>query len=127
MKKKLSFEDKTILIVEDVETSIKFFEAALKGTKAKLLYAETGEEAIKLFDENPDISLVLLDLNLPEISGFEVLKYIRKKNNNIPVIVQSAYILSGEKEQSMKLGANYFLEKPIRLDVLLETISNYLS
>ncbi len=127
MKKNLKLEGKTILIVEDVETSLKFFEAALKNTKANLLYAETGEEAINIFDSNPDVSLVLLDLNLPEINGFEVLKHIRKKNKDIPVIVQSAYVLSGEKEQSMRLGASYFLEKPIRLDVLLDTINNYLN
>jgi CheY-like chemotaxis protein len=127
MKSNLSFENKTILIVEDVETSIKFFEAALKSTNAKLLYAETGEEAIDIVDKTPDLSLVLLDLNLPEINGFEVLKHIRNKNKELPVIVQSAYVLSGEKEQSIKMGANDFLEKPIRLDVLLDAIKQYLN
>ena len=126
MGNNLILEDKTILIVEDINTSLKFFEAALKKTKAKLLYAETGEDAIKTFDNTPDLSLILLDLNLPELNGFEVLKYIRERNKEIPVIIQSAYVLSGEKEQSKKLGANGFLEKPVRLEKLMETMSQYL-
>ena len=117
-----SLEDKVILIVEDISTSLRFFEAALKKTKAKLLYAETGEEAIKIFDSTPNLSLILLDMKLPGGNGFEVLKHIRNSNKTIPVVVQSAYVLSGEKPQSFKLGANDFLEKPIRLEELLKTI-----
>ena len=123
LSKSPNLEGITILIVEDVETSARFFEAALSRTNAKLLWAETGEQAINIFDQNPEIDLILLDLNLPEISGFEVLKYIREKNNDIPVVVQSAYVLSGERQRSLNLGANFFLEKPVRLDVLFNTLN----
>ncbi len=123
LSKSPNLEGITILIVEDVETSARFFEAALSRTNAKLLWANTGEKAISLFDSNPDIDLVVLDLNLPEISGFEVLKHIRSKNKDVPVIVQSAYVLSGENERSMDLGANFFLEKPVRLEVLFNTLN----
>jgi CheY-like chemotaxis protein len=123
LSKSPNLEGITILIVEDVETSARFFEAALSRTNAKLLWAETGEQAINLFDSNADIDLVLLDLNLPEISGFDVLKYIRERNTEIPVVVQSAYILSGERQKSLDLGANFFLEKPVRLDVLFNTLN----
>lgn len=118
-----NLEGISILIVEDIETSARFFEAALSRTNAKLFWAETGEQAINIFDTNPDIDLVLLDLNLPEISGFDVLKHIRKKNPDIPVVVQSAYILSNERQRSMDLGATFFLEKPVRLDVLFNTLT----
>jgi CheY-like chemotaxis protein len=123
LSKSPNLEGITILIVEDVETSARFFEAALSRTNAKLLWAETGEQAINLFDSNADIDMVLLDLNLPEISGFDVLKYIRERNVDIPVVVQSAYILSGERQKSLDLGANFFLEKPVRLDVLFNTLN----
>jgi CheY-like chemotaxis protein len=126
MKNNLTLENLTILIVEDVETSIRFFKAALSNTKAKLLYAESGKEAINKILNFPEISLVLLDLNLPDVNGFEVLRYIREKDSKLPVIVQTAYILSGEKEKSFALGANYFLEKPIHLDKLYKTIENCL-
>jgi len=118
-----NLEGISILVVEDIETSARFFEAALSRTNANLFWAETGEQAINIFDTNPEIDLVLLDLNLPEISGFDVLKHIRTKNKDIPIVVQSAYILSDERQRSMDLGANFFLEKPVRLDVLFNTLT----
>ncbi len=122
------FADKTILVVEDTETSIKFFDAALRKSKASLLWAKSGEEAITVLDENVDvIDIVLLDLNLPGINGFEVLKHIRNIAPELPVIVQTAYLFSGEQNTSFSLGANDFISKPIQLNELLENISKYLS
>ena len=123
LSKSPNLEGIAILIVEDVETSARFFEAALSRTNAKLYWANTGEKAINLFDTNPDVDLIILDLNLPEISGFDVLDHIRNRNQDIPVIVQSAYVLSGEHERSMDMGANFFLEKPVRLEVLFNTLN----
>ncbi len=122
------FADKTILVVEDTETSIKFFDAALRKSKASLLWAKSGEEAITVLDENVDVvDIVLLDLNLPGINGFEVLKHIRNIAPELPVIVQTAYLFSGEQNTSFSLGANDFISKPIQLNELLENISKYLS
>ncbi len=123
--KEFDFDHKNILIVEDTVTSNRFFDAALKRTKANLFWAEDADEAIKIFDENK-IDLVLLDLNLLTTSGFDVLKYIRQKDKKIPVIVQTAYILSGEEEMSFKLGASDFMAKPIKLNQLIETVGKFL-
>ncbi len=122
------FADKTILVVEDTETSIKFFDAALRRSEASLLWAKSGEEAISVLNDNIDIvDIVLLDLNLPGINGFEVLKYIRNVAPQLPVIVQTAYLFSGEKSTSFSMGANDFISKPIQLNELLENIAKYLS
>jgi len=122
------FADKTILVVEDTETSIKFFEAALRRSEAFLLWAKSGEEAIGVLNENADIiDIVLLDLNLPGINGFEVLKHIRNILPQLPVIVQTAYLFSGEQNTSFSMGANDFISKPIQLNELLENIAKYLS
>ncbi len=123
--KEFDFDHKNILIVEDTETSSRFFDAALRRTKANLFWAEDAGDAIKIFDENK-IDLVLLDLNLLTTSGFDVLKYIRQKDKKVPVIVQTAYILSGEEEMSFKLGANDFMAKPIKLKQLVETLGKFL-
>ncbi len=123
--KQFDFNNKNILIVEDTVTSSRFFDAALSRTNANLLWAEDADDAIKIFDDNK-IDLVLLDLNLLTTSGFDVLKYIRKKDKNIPVVVQTAYILSGEEEMSFKLGANDFIAKPIKLNQLMETFVKFL-
>ena len=123
--KQFDFNNKNILIVEDTVTSSRFFDAALSRTNASLFWAEDADDAIKIFDGGK-IDLVLLDLNLLTTSGFDVLKYIRKKDKNIPVVVQTAYILSGEEEMSFKLGASDFIAKPIKLNQLMETVMRFL-
>jgi len=123
--KQFDFNNKNILIVEDTVTSSRFFDAALSRANASLFWAEDADDAIKIFDDNK-IDLVLLDLNLLTTSGFDVLKYIRKKDKNIPIVVQTAYILSGEEEMSFKLGANDFIAKPIKLNQLMETVVKFL-
>lgn len=119
------FTGKVILIVEDTETSNRFYNAALSRTKAKLLWAVDGEEALTRLKENKDIDVVLLDLNLPGISGFDVLKNIRKTNSKLSVIVQTAYVLSGEENACYELGANDFITKPIMLDQLLSSLQKH--
>jgi len=123
--KQFDFNNKNILIVEDTITSTRFFDAALSRTNASLFWAEDADEAIKIFDES-NIDMVLLDINLLTTSGFDVLKYIRKKDKSIPVVVQTAYILSDEEEMSFKLGANDFIAKPIKLSQLMETVEKFL-
>jgi CheY-like chemotaxis protein len=119
------FSGKSILIVEDTETSNRFYNAALSRTNAKLLWAIDGEEALVKLNDNNDIDVVLLDLNLPGISGFEVLKNIRKNNPKISVIVQTAHVLSGEESACYELGANDFITKPIMLDQLLTSLEKH--
>ncbi|PLX04224.1 MAG: response regulator [Marinilabiliales bacterium] len=117
------FTNKIILIVEDIDTSSRFYKAALKNTNAKLILVENGQTAIDVFDSSNNIDLVFLDLNLPDFDGFEVLKHIRSKDKDIPIVVQTAYMLSGEEETSYELGANDFITKPITIDILQKTIS----
>mgnify|MGYP001415551059 FL=1 len=120
------FSGKVILIVEDTETSNRFYNAALSRTNATLLWALDGEEALVRLNEHKDIDVVLLDLNLPGISGFDVLKKIRKTDKDLSVIVQTAYVLSGEEAACYELGANDFITKPIMLDQLLNSLEKYL-
>jgi len=120
------FSGKIILIVEDTETSNRFYNAALSRTNAKLLWALDGEEALVKINDNSDIDVVLLDLNLPGISGFEVLKTIRKNDKKLAVIVQTAYVLSGEEAACYELGADDFITKPIMLEQLLGSLERFL-
>jgi two-component system, cell cycle response regulator DivK len=121
------FSDKTILVVEDVDTSIKFFDAALRKSQATILWAKNGEDAIDILTEQVgEIDLVLLDLNLPGINGFEVLKYLRNLDPELPVIVQTAYLFSGERKTSLSMGANGFISKPVQLTDLLNNIAKFL-
>ncbi|MGQ8338494.1 response regulator [Sunxiuqinia sp. A32] len=117
---------KTVLVVEDNETSRIYFEAALKKTHVKALWAKNGREAIDVFQKEDKIDLILMDLNMPEMDGFEATRRIRKLDSDVPIIVQSAYILSGEEQKSYEAGCDEFLSKPIRLNNLLDAIYRHL-
>ena len=121
-----NWEDKTILVVEDVDTNKIFFDAALRRTKAKTLWAKDGQEAIDMFRDNK-IDLVLMDLQLPVMDGYTATREIKKINPDIPVIAQTAHVMSGEREKCMEVGCNDYLAKPIRLQILIETLSKYLN
>jgi PAS domain S-box-containing protein len=115
---------KTILVVEDLEVNYTLLEALLKKTGANLPWAENGINALEYFKNNNDISLVLLDLNLPDIHGLDVLMEIKKKHKDLPVIIHTAYAMNGEKEVCLKAGCDGFITKPINLENLVRTIKD---
>lgn len=123
---KYNWKDKVILIAEDIFTSVKYYQAALKRTNSSILVAKNGKEAVNLVRENNNIDLVLMDIHMPELNGFEATKEIKRINKKIPILVQTAYILSGEKEKSFKAGCDDFLTKPISLNKLLDVVNNYI-
>ncbi len=118
--------DKVILVVEDVDTNKIFFDAALRKTNAKILWAKDGKEAIDMYKEN-DIDLVLMDLQLPIMDGYTATREIKKIDSNIPIIAQTAHVMSGEREKCLEAGCDDYLAKPIRLQILMETLSKYLN
>jgi CheY-like chemotaxis protein len=118
--------DKVILVVEDVDTNKIFFDAALRKTNAKILWAKDGKEAIDMYKEN-EIDLVLMDLQLPIMDGYTATREIKKINGKIPIIAQTAHVMSGEREKCIEAGCDDYLAKPIRLQILMETLSKYLN
>ena len=118
--------DKVILVVEDVDTNKIFFDAALRRTNAKILWAKDGQEAIEMFKAN-DIDLVLMDLQLPIMDGYTATREIKKIDAKIPIIAQTAHVMSGEREKCLEAGCDDYLSKPIRLQILIDTLSKYLN
>ena len=121
-----NWEDKVILVVEDIDTNKIFFDAALRKTKAKILWAIDGKEAIEMFKSN-NVDLVLMDLQLPVMDGYTATKEIKKINPDVPVIAQTAHVMSGERERCMEAGCDDYLAKPIRLQILMDTLSKFLN
>ena len=109
----------TILVAEDDDASFQFIEAVLLSKGVKLLRATTGDEAISAVRENAGISLILMDIKMPGMSGLEATRKIREFNQSIPIIAQTAYALAGDREQVLQAGCNDYLSKPIRIDELL--------
>lgn len=126
-EKILKSDKKTILIVEDDETSLMLLRVYLAPGNYKILYASDGKEAIQIFHENPDISIILMDLKMPVMDGYEATRQIRKINKNIPIIAQTAYALSGDSEKAMKAGCTDYITKPIKKEVLLSKIEKLIT
>lgn len=126
INQKVNWSYRTILIVEDVEPNFKYLKKALQKTKAKILHAATGNEAIAMVDENHEIDLVLMDLHLPGISGYEATREIKKIRKHITVIAQTAFVFSGEKQKCMDYGCDDYIAKPIRSEELIYKIRNCL-
>jgi CheY-like chemotaxis protein len=118
---------KKILIAEDEETNFLFVEAILEDTKAELLWAKNGVDALNLLQGNSDIDLVLMDIKMPEMDGLMATQKIRQFNKEIPIIAQTAYAMTEDKNKCLKAGCNDYLTKPINHRILLSTIDKYLS
>jgi CheY-like chemotaxis protein len=93
-----------------------------------IITAEDGYKALKKTNENPDISLILLDIGLPGIDGIEVFRRLKFINasKDIPVVAVTAHAMAGNKEYLMSLGFNDFVAKPIDKNILYEKIREYL-
>ena len=121
-----NWKNKTILVVEDVDTNKIFFDAALRRTSARILWAKDGQEAIDLFKAN-EIDLILMDLQLPIMDGYTATKEIKKIDSKVPIVAQTAHVMSGEREKCLEAGCDDYLAKPIRLQILIETLAKYLN
>lgn len=115
---------KTILIAEDDPFSFLVLKAMLAETKAHILHAANGAKAVELFNENP-VDMVLLDIRLPEMNGFEVIEKIREINTEVPVIAQTANALNVHRDKSKMAGFNDHLSKPHTMNTLFATLNKY--
>ncbi|MBQ3689558.1 MAG: response regulator [Bacteroidales bacterium] len=122
-----SLENKTLLVAEDEEMNIVYMKEILADTKANVLWAKNGEEAVKLAKENPSIDLILMDIKMPVMNGYEATQKIREFNKNVIIIAQTAYALTGEKEKTIEAGCNYYITKPIEIKILMNTIQGFLN
>ena len=121
------WEDKKILIVEDDEISKEFFDEVLQPTKATLLFAREGKGAIQICKDNPDIDIVLMDIQLPEMNGQQAADEIRKINKNIIIIAQTAYAMSEDREKYLTAGFDDYISKPINPNGLLVLVGKYIT
>jgi CheY-like chemotaxis protein len=118
----------TILLVEDEETLSDLLKFVLEGKGYKVLRARDGEEALTLFREHSqEISLILSDLGLPKMSGWELFKEIRRLNPNAKVILASGYFEPGTKSELLKSGAEALMQKPYEPAEVLKTVRKVLN
>lgn len=116
----------TLLVVEDEEDNYHLLEILLRKRDFGILHAWTGKEALDLFENHPEIRLVLMDFKLPDISGEEVTRYIHSKKPELPIIAQTAYALAGDRERITQIGCIDYISKPIRRDEFYRVLGKYL-
>ena len=115
-----------ILIAEDDLSNYYFLFESLKDTGIEVIWAKDGEETMDLFKEHGDLDAVLMDINMPLINGYECTRRIKQERPELPVIAQTAYAMSGEREVSREAGCDDYLAKPIKVSELLNTLSKFL-
>lgn len=123
---KFNWKDKLILIVEDVEANHMFISAALSKTKTNMLWAKDGLEAVEMCRNHPEINLVLMDIRLPELDGYQATRQIKEFRPDLPIIAQTAYVMSNEKGKVLQAGCDDLITKPIKINVLLTTVKKYI-
>jgi len=115
-----------VLLIEDDESNYIFYTYLFKTLNVDIIYAENGKISIDLFKENiNEISFVMLDIRLPDINGFDLIKIFKDLKKEIPIVVCSAMSFGEDISLAKELGAEKYLVKPIRIKDIKEIINEY--
>lgn len=114
-----------ILIAEDDETSEMLLAISVKMLSKQILKVSNGFDAVEVCRNHPDLDLVLMDIQMPKMSGYDATRNIRQFNKDIVIIAQTAYGLSGEKEKALEAGCNDYISKPINNTKLQKLIQKH--
>lgn len=114
-----------ILIAEDDDISQLLMEIIVKPISKEIIKVSNGIQAVNACQKNPDIDLVMMDVHMPEMDGYEATRQIRKFNNSVVVIAQTAYGLSGDLEKAMDAGCNDYLSKPINKEQMFTLLHKH--
>jgi signal transduction histidine kinase/CheY-like chemotaxis protein len=114
-----------ILVTEDDSISRMLILKVLKPFAQKILTAQTGVEAVEICRNNPDLDLILMDIQMPLMNGYEATKEIRKFNTAVIILAQTAFALEGDKLKTMEVGCNGYISKPIKKEELSVLLQHY--
>ena len=109
-----NWENKLLLVAEDEDFNYIFLEEVLSETKVKIIRAKNGKEAVELFREYDNIDLVLMDMQMPVMSGYDATRTIKRMKKETPVIAQTAYHYGEAYEEIMAAGCDDFISKPVK-------------
>jgi PAS domain S-box-containing protein len=121
----LIFPDKkVILVAEDIESNFKLIRYFLAGSNAEVIHAFNGKEAVEKCFSESKIDLILMDMKMPVMDGYRAVKLIREKNNEIPIVAQTAY--ADDKDKAIECGCSGFISKPFDKKGLFRIISEFI-
>jgi CheY-like chemotaxis protein len=119
-----NWKDKTILIAEDEDINYFYLSELLESTEINLIHAKNGKEALEKVATESAIDLILMDIRMPVMNGYEATKEI-KKMKSIPVIAQTAFAFTEDKDKALSAGCDDYLAKPITRQSLYEVLNNH--
>ena len=121
------WSNKTVLIAEDVNDNFLFLKTYLRKTKITVLWAKDGQEAIDMCAKDESINIVLMDIRMPNIDGYEATAEIKRTKPNLPVIAQTAYALNSDYKKVYDSGCDDYITKPILGASLLDKMAIFLN
>ncbi|MBU1012957.1 MAG: response regulator [Bacteroidetes bacterium] len=113
-KPQLDWKTKTLLVAEDVESNFQLIETLLRRTGIKIIWVKNGEEAIATVQKTEGIDLILMDIQMPILNGYDATKAIKNTHKNMPIIAVTAFALEGDKEKMLDAGCDDYIAKPIK-------------
>ncbi|HEY0666782.1 MAG TPA: response regulator, partial [Sphingobacteriaceae bacterium] len=121
-------KDKTVLIADDDVRNIFSLTKALEQHKMKVVSAIDGKEALTQLEENPNVNIVLMDMMMPELDGYDTIARIRKnpKFKNLPILAVTAKAMMGDREKCISAGASDYISKPVDIDQLISLLRVWL-
>lgn len=121
----VNWSNHTILVVDDVKENFIFLKGILKHTRATILWAQNGKEAVDICKNNKSVDMVLMDIRMPVLDGFEATKLIKKDNPDTRIIAQTAFASTEDRKRCLSNGCDEYLKKPIDYKELFSAISKY--
>jgi len=122
------WNNKVVLITEDEEVNFFYLKTLLKKTEARIIRAKNGKEAVDIITEHQgQIDLILMDLNMPVMDGYEAMRIIKSRHPEIPIIAQTAYTLNNDRHKCLQAGFNDYISKPINRIALFRMVNENLS
>ena len=117
-----------ILLVDDDMRNVYALMNVLEERGMELMVGENGQEGVELIDTHPDIDLVLMDIMMPEMDGYETMRAIRRQSTfeKLPIIALTAKAMKGDRQKCLDAGANDYLSKPIDFEKLLSLLRVWL-
>ncbi len=120
-----NIQDLKVLIAEDDNTSALLLSTYLKPNSKAIIVATNGEKAVEMCRNNPDLDLIMMDIQMPVMNGFNATKAIREFNSDVVIIAQTAFGLSGDRDKAIDAGCSDYISKPIKKEDLNNLLRKY--
>ena len=124
---KMNFLGFTLLIAEDDLSNFEYLKSTFRDTGITILHAVSGDQAVKLAEEHPEIGLIFMDGMMPVMTGYDAARLIRKFRPELPIVILTAYVSQDSIRDAVMSGCNDYLAKPIGHEELMVTLKKWSS